>query len=182
VKVKIADHFSRAANGGTGFAKCAGNYGGQFYPSTLAKEEGYQSVIWTDDATHTLLEEAGQMNFMIRIGDTLRTAPVSERLLDGITRRSILRLAEDMGIKAEVGPISVEEVLEAGRKGEVKEAFGCGTAAVVSPICGIGYKGEYIDIPALSAEESFGERLRQRIFDIQYNRTEDPYGWRVEVE
>lgn len=182
VKVKIADHFSRAANGGTGFAKCAGNYGGQFYPSTLAKEEGYQSVIWTDDSTHTHLEEAGQMNYMMRIGDTLRTAPVSDRILDGITRRSILRLAEDMGIKTDVSPILVEEVLEAGRRGEIKEAFGCGTAAVISPISGLGYKDTHIDIPALPDEESFGERLRQRIFDIQYNRTEDPYGWRVEVK
>ena len=182
VKVKIADHFSRAANGGTGFAKCAGNYGGQFYPSTLASEEGYQSVIWTDDATHQFLEEAGQMNFMLRIGDTLRTAPVSERLLDGITRRSILQLAQDMGIKTEVSPISVQQVLDAADKGELKEAFGCGTAAVISPICGLGYKDRYMPLPELSAEESFGERLRQRIFDIQYNRTSDPYGWRVVVK
>ena len=181
VTVKIADHFSRAANGGTGFAKCSGNYGGQFYPSSLAKKEGFQSVIWTDDATHTHLEEAGQMNFMIRIGDTLRTAPVSDRILDGITRRSILQLAQDMGIKTDVSPILVDEVLEAASKNEIKEAFGCGTAAVISPISALGYKEHYMALPKLQAEETFAERIRQRIFDIQYNRTADPYGWRVEV-
>lgn len=180
VKVKIADHFSRAANGGTGFAKCGGNYGGQFYPSTLAAGEGYQSVIWTDDTTHQYLEEAGQMNFMLRIGDTLLTAPVSDRILDGVTRRSILQLAQDMGIKTEVRPITVEEVLEASSKGQLKEAFGCGTAAVISPICGLGYKDTYM--PIEKPDDSFADRLHKRIFDIQYNRTSDPYGWRVEVK
>ena len=89
---------------------------------------------------------------------------------------------QDMGIKTEVSPISVQQVLDAADKGELKEAFGCGTAAVISPICGLGYKDRYMPLPKLSAEESFGERLRQRIFDIQYNRTSDPYGWRVEVK
>lgn len=182
VKVKIADHYSRAANGGTGFAKCSGNYGGQFYPSALAAQEGFQSVIWTDDTTHEHLEEAGQMNFMIRIGDTLLTAPTSDRILDGITRRSIIQLAKDMGISVEVRPITVSEVVQASRDGQLKEAFGCGTAAVISPICALGYKDVYMEIPKLNPEETFAERLRQRIFDIQYNRTDDPYGWREEVK
>ncbi len=137
-------------------------------------------MIWTDDTNHQYLEEAGQMNFMLRIGDTLLTAPVSDRILDGVTRRSILQLAKDMGIKTEVRPITVEEVMEASSKGQLKEAFGCGTAAVISPICGLGYKDMYM--PMEKPADSFADQLRKRIFDIQYNRTSDPYGWRVEVK
>src|SRR5690606_4097037 len=86
VKVIIAEHYSRAANGGIGAAKAAGNYAGQFYPTKLANEKGFQQIIWTDDATHTKLEEAGTMNVFVRINDTLLTAPTSERILDGVTR------------------------------------------------------------------------------------------------
>ena len=93
VKVIIAEHFSRAANGGIGAAKAAGNYSAQFYPQKLATEKGYQQIIWTDDATHTQLEEAGTMNVFFRINDTLITAPTSERILDGVTRKSIIDLA-----------------------------------------------------------------------------------------
>ena len=93
VKVLIAEHFSRAANGGIGAAKAAGNYSAQFYPTKLANEKGYQQIIWTDDATHTKLEEAGTMNVFFRINDTLYTAPTSERILDGVTRKSLIDLA-----------------------------------------------------------------------------------------
>ncbi len=89
VKVLIAEHYSRAANGGIGAAKAAGNYAAQFYPTSLANKEGFQQVIWTDDATHTKLEEAGTMNVFFRINDTLLTAPVSERILDGVTRKTL---------------------------------------------------------------------------------------------
>jgi len=98
VKVLIAEHYSRAANGGIGAAKAAGNYAAQFYPTTLANKEGFQQVIWTDDATHTKLEEAGTMNVFFRINDTLLTAPVSERILDGITRKSLIDMAKKEGI------------------------------------------------------------------------------------
>ena len=176
VKVKIADHFSRAANGGTGFAKCAGNYGGQFYPSTLAAEEGYQSVVWTDDATHQYLEEAGQMNFMLRIGDTLRTAPVSERLLDGITRRSCIQLLKDWGYEVEERRISAEELFQAAKDGTLEEAWGTGTAAVVSPI------GELAegDEKAIINHNEIGP-VTQKLYDtltgIQWGRVPDPHGW-----
>lgn len=90
VKVKIADYYSRAANGGFGAAKAAGNYAGQFYPTKLANEEGYQQIIWTDDATHEYLEEAGTMNIFFKIKDTLLTCPTSDRILDGVTRKSVI--------------------------------------------------------------------------------------------
>lgn len=99
VKVLIEEKYSRSANGGVGFAKAGGNYAGQFYPTKLAQDKGYQQVIWTDDNTHEYIEEAGAMNVFVRINDTLLTCPTSDRILDGITRKSILKIAEDQGIK-----------------------------------------------------------------------------------
>ena len=97
-------------NGGVGFAKAAGNYAAQFYPTNLAQAKGFQQVIWTDADTHTFLEEAGTMNVFFRIGDTLITAPTSDRILDGVTRKSIIQL-QDNDIKCEVRPIKVNEKL-----------------------------------------------------------------------
>ena len=113
VRVKIADHYSRAPQGGVGYAKAAGNYGGQFYPTQLANAEGFQQIIWTDAATHEYIEEAGTMNLFFRFGDTLLTAPTSDSILDGVTRKSILDLAKHLGIKTEVRPIRVDELLAA---------------------------------------------------------------------
>jgi branched-chain amino acid aminotransferase len=131
VKVIIAEHFSRAANGGIGAAKAAGNYSAQFYPTKLANEKGYQQVIWTDDATHTKLEESGTMNVFFRINDTLYTAPTSERILDGVTRKSLIAIAERDGIELAVRPVLVDELVVAAKNGTLKEIFGAGTAAVV---------------------------------------------------
>lgn len=179
VKVLIEETYSRAANGGVGYAKAGGNYAGQFYPTQLAAEKGYQQVIWTDDNTHEFIEEAGAMNVFVRIGDTLLTAPTNDRILDGITRKSILDIAKDEGIKTEIRKVSVHEIVEAAKNGSLKEMFGAGTAAVVSPIGAFGYKGEDYELPEL--KDSFASRLKKRITDIQYNRAEDKFGWRYPV-
>lgn len=179
VKVLIEQNYSRAANGGVGFAKAGGNYAGQFYPTKLAADKGYQQVIWTDDNTHEFIEEAGAMNVFVRIGDTLLTAPTDDRILDGITRKSILDIAKDEGMATEVRKISVHEVVEASKKGTLMEMFGAGTAAVVSPISAFGYQGVDYDLPELA--QSYASRLKKRITDIQYNRAEDKFGWRQEV-
>lgn len=180
VKVLIEETYSRSANGGVGFAKAGGNYAGQFYPTQLAKKKGYQQVIWTDDNTHEYIEEAGAMNIFIRINDTLITGPTSDRILDGITRKSIIKLAEDQGITVEVRKITVTEVVEASKNGTLMEMFGAGTAAVISPISGFGYKDNDYDLPEL--ENSFASRLKKQIIDIQYNKVEDKFGWRYEVK
>lgn len=179
VKVIVAEHYSRAANGGIGAAKAAGNYAGQFYPTALANKEGYQQIIWTDDATHTKLEEAGTMNVFFRIKDTLLTAPTSDRILDGITRKSLIVLAEKSGIKVEVRPVLVNELLESSKNGDLKEIFGAGTAAVVSPIKGFSYKDKYYELPQVT--DSFALNLKDQLNNIQYNISEDPFGWTVEV-
>lgn len=179
VKVLIEEKYSRSANGGVGYAKAGGNYAGQFYPTQLAIEKGYNQVIWTDDTNHEYIEEAGAMNIFIRINDTLLTAPTSDRILDGITRKSILDIAEDLGIKTEVRKITVKEVVEAAKSGSLKEMFGAGTAAVISPISGFGHRGTDYELPEL--EDSFGKRLKKIITDIQYNKSEDTFGWRFKV-
>ncbi|WP_445957975.1 branched-chain amino acid aminotransferase [Yeosuana sp.] len=179
VKVLIEETYSRSANGGVGFAKAGGNYAGQFYPTQLAIEKGYNQVIWTDDNTHEYIEEAGAMNIFIRINDTLITGPTSDRILDGITRKSIIELAKAEGIAVDVRKITVHEVVNAAKNGTLKEMFGAGTAAVISPISGFGYHGEDFDLPKL--ENSYASSLKKKITDIQTNKSKDPFGWRYKV-
>lgn len=180
VKVLIEQKYARSANGGVGYAKAGGNYAGQFYPTNLAIEKGYQQVIWTDDTTHEFIEEAGAMNIFVRINDTLVTAPTSDRILDGITRKSIIEIARDQGIEVEVRKISVNELVEASENGSLKEMFGAGTAAVISPIDGFGFNGKDYDLPV--EKDRYCDRLKQQITDIQYNRAEDKFGWTLEVK
>ncbi|AYW37149.1 branched-chain amino acid aminotransferase [Capnocytophaga canimorsus] len=179
VKVKIADYYSRAANGGFGAAKAAGNYAGQFYPTQLAIEEGYQQIIWTDDTSHEYLEEAGTMNLFFRIDDTLITCPTSDRILDGVTRKSVITMAEKLGIKVEVRPVKVQELVQAAEKGTLQEIFGSGTAAVISPISGFGYNGK--DYTFTRPEKTYAQTIKDAILNIQYNKTDDPFGWRIKI-
>lgn len=179
VKVLIEEKYSRSANGGVGYAKAGGNYAGQFYPTQLAIAKGYNQVIWTDDNTHEYIEEAGAMNIFIRINETLITAPTNDRILDGITRKSIIEIAKAEGITVEVRPITVTEVVKAANNGTLKEMFGAGTAAVVSPISVFGHKGFDYNLP--EQENDYASLLKKRITDIQYNRSDDPFGWRVNI-
>jgi len=179
VTVLIEEHYSRSANGGVGYAKAAGNYAGQFYPTQLAVKKGYNQVIWTDDNAHEYIEEAGAMNIFIRINDTLITSPTSDRILDGVTRKSILDIAKNEGIDFEVRKITVSEVVEAANNGNLKEMFGAGTAAVISPISGFGYKNKDYKLPNL--ENTYASKLKKRITDIQTNKAEDIFGWRVKI-
>ena len=179
VDVLIADFFSRSASGGIGYAKAAGNYAAQFYPTNLAIEKGYQQIIWTDSSSHKYVEEAGTMNIFFRINDTLLTAPISERILDGITRKSILDLAKKEGFKIEVRNIEVAEIIEAAENGSLKEVFGAGTAAVVSVVKGIGFKDKHYEVPVLA--DGYAQHFKKSLTDIQYNLSEDSFGWRVKL-
>ena len=179
VKVIIAEHFSRAANGGIGAAKAAGNYSAQFYPTKLANEKGFQQIIWTDDATHTKLEEAGTMNVFFRINDTLFTAPTSERILDGVTRKSVIELAKRENINVEVRSVLVDELIAAAKDGSLKEIFGAGTAAVINPIVGFSYKDTYYELPKI--ENSMALEIKEKLTNIQYKLAEDTFGWTVNI-
>lgn len=180
VNVLIAEEFSRAADGGIGYTKAAGNYGAQFYPTALAQKQGYQQIVWTDAGSHEFLEEAGTMNIFFRIEDRLITAPTNDRILDGVTRKSVIQIAKDSGIKVEVRPIKIEEIVKASEKNLLNEMFGSGTAVVINPIKSFGYKGINHKLPEL--ENPISMQLKNKIMSIQYNLAEDPYGWRVAVD
>ena len=180
VKVKIEDHYSRATPGGFGYAKAAGNYGGQFYPTQLAKAEGFHQIIWTDAVSHQYIEEAGTMNVFVRIGDTLITNPTSDTILDGVTRKSLIQLAKDLNIPLEVRPIAITELIEASAKGELLELFGAGTAAVISLIETFNYKGQNYHVE--NDANSYAHQLKKELTDIQLNRAEDKHQWRYKVQ
>lgn len=180
VRVVFADKYSRAANGGVGYAKAAGNYAASFYPTRLAIEEGFQQVLWTDASNHEFLEEAGVMNVFFRVNDTLLTAPTSDRILDGVTRKSIIQLAEHLGIKVEVRKVRVTEIVEAAKKGELLEMFGAGTAAVVSPILGFSSNGKRYELPQV--ENNYASLIKKSITDIQRNLAEDIFDWTYKVD
>lgn len=179
VRVLITEKHSRSSEGGVGFAKAAGNYAAQFLPQQLAKEKGYQQVVFTDANTHTFIEEGGAMNVFFRIGDKVITAPTSDRILDGITRKSLIQLMKDENIDIEVRPVTISEIKEACKKGELKEIFGSGTAAVIIPILGFEHLEEKFELPKIS--DSYASKLKQLLVNIQYNRAEDVHGWRVKI-
>jgi branched-chain amino acid aminotransferase len=176
IKVKVETEFIRAAKGGTGSTKCGGNYGAALYPTKLAKEQGYDNVIWTDASEHKFIEESGVMNLMFVIDDLLLTAPTSDSILDGVTRDSLLTIAKDMDITVEERPVSVEEIRLAFKKNMITEAFGAGTAAVVSPIDIIGIDGVDYKLPAYH-DNNIMYRVKKRLDAIRFGTAEDKYGW-----
>ena len=180
VNVKIETSYSRAFPGGTGEGKCGGNYAGGLYPAMLGAQEGFDQLIWTDGITHEHIEESGTMNVFFNIDGTLVTPELDGTILRGITRDSILRIADDQGNKVETRKVSVKEIVEAARKGTLRSAFGAGTAATIAHIQSITHNGERFELPEISNREianSIGDRLR----DIRLGRTADPYGWMVPV-
>jgi branched-chain amino acid aminotransferase len=179
INVLIEQKFSRAASGGVGYAKAAGNYAAQFYPTDLAQKKGYQQIIWTDSNNHDYLEEAGTMNIFYRINDTLITTPNNDTILDGITRKSVIKICKFLGIKIEVRSFSVNELIEAQNNKTLKEIFGAGTAVVILPISGFSFNETHYEI--IDPEKSTATMLKDKIMDIQYNLSEDPFGWRYKV-
>lgn len=176
VKVKVEEEYTRSATGGVGSTKCAGNYGGAFYPTNEAKKEGYTQVIWTDHKTHEFIEESGTMNIGIIIDDTFITPPLSDRILAGVTRDSILQLLRDKDfITVEERPIKVTEVIAAAKEGRLQEVFGMGTAAVVSQISTIGYRGEDYEVP--TPKDGYAMQIKKLLTDIRSGAEQDPYGW-----
>jgi branched-chain amino acid aminotransferase len=176
VRIKVERDYVRAGKGGTGYAKCGGNYGGALYPTQQAKEQGYDQVLWTDGRENKYIEESGMMNVMFLLDDTLVTPPLSDSILDGVTRDSLLTLATDAGIPVEERPVSVDELKKAFEKKTIREAFGVGTAAVISPISAIGIDGADYDLP-LSGPSAISERLKADLDDIRYGRKPDIHGW-----
>ncbi|MEM6643987.1 MAG: branched-chain amino acid aminotransferase [Bacteroidota bacterium] len=181
VRVKIEKNFTRAATGGVGAAKTAGNYAASLYPARKANEEGYHQLIWTDGKSHEFIEESGTMNLMLVIDDVLITPPTSDSILPGITRESALILARDWGLNVEERPIRVAELVEAIETKRLSEAFGIGTAATVSHIRSIGHEGIDYELPPIDSRP-ISNRLLKTITQIKHGEIEDDYGWIRKVD
>lgn len=176
VKVKIESHYTRATEGGTGYAKAGGNYGGAIYPAKLAQDQGYHQLLWTDGKTHQYIEESGTMNVMFVIDETLITPALSDSILAGITRDSVLKLARKWSMKVEERSVSVKEVIEAAQNGRLKEAFGAGTAATIAHIELIGYEDKDYYLPPV-AERKFSNKVYEELEGIKRGNRPDPFGW-----
>lgn len=176
VRVKIETKFSRAFEGGTGFAKAGGNYAASLYPARLAQKQGFDQLIWTDGKSHQYIEESGTMNVMFVIDDVIRTAPTSGTILKGITRDSVLTIAREWGLKVEEKPVAVAEVVNAAKEGRLKEAFGVGTAATIAPIATIAFEYEVFDLPAAD-DTYFSKKVLKELNAIRTGETEDRHGW-----
>jgi branched-chain amino acid aminotransferase len=179
VKVKVERKFTRAAAGGTGYAKAAGNYAGSLYPSMLARKEGYDQLLWTDAKEHEYIEESGTMNAMFVLDGTLVSPMTSETILDGVTRDTVLTIARDLQIPVEVRRITVEELRTGLAEGKLTEAFGVGTAATIKPIDEIGIDG--INYPLASGATPIAARLLQELDGIRRGRIEDRHNWNIPI-
>ena len=179
MNVVVEEHFTRAPKGGVGSAKAAGNYAASFYPTKKANANGFKQVIWTDSVEHKYIEESGTMNIWFRIGDKLITPELSDSILGGITRDSVLELAKHNGIEVEERRVLVAEIVEAYKLGNLIEAFGTGTAVTVNPINSITFRDDKMIITAV--EDSFALKLKQQLQGIQKGKMEDIFSWNSKV-
>ncbi|UCF57105.1 MAG: aminotransferase class IV, partial [Deltaproteobacteria bacterium] len=176
IKILVEDRYIRTAVGSTGEAKAAGNYAGSLLAAEEAKEKGFTQVLWLDANERKYVEEVGTMNMFFVIEDEVITAPLTGSILPGITRDSVIHIVKDWGMKMSERVLSIDEVITAAKDGRVQEAFGTGTAAVISPVGQITYKGED-HIVAGGKMGELSQRLYKEIVDIQYGEKDDPYGW-----
>ncbi len=180
LSVKIEEEFTRAAPGGTGAAKAAGNYAASLYPAKLAQQQGFRQLIWTDSIEHKYIEESGTMNVCFIIGDKLITPKSSDTILAGITRNSVTTVAEKWGLTVEERKVEVKEIVDAMENGTLKEAFGAGTAATIAQIKSINFRGKNYELPAIENRE-FSNKVYKYLDDLKNGRIEDPFGWTVKV-
>jgi len=181
VSVKIEEHYTRAAEGGVGRAKTAGNYAASLYPTKLANDEGFHQLIWTDSKEHKYLEESGTMNLVLVIdGVIVSPSEDSDTILRSVVKRSVVELAKYWGMPVEERRISVEEVVHAIREGRLTDAFGAGTAATIAPIAKIGYRGEVFDLPPVS-ERVVSNKIKAYLDGIKTGDCADELNWCVEI-
>jgi len=180
VKIYVEDRYVRAVAGGTGEAKTGGNYAASLLAAAEAEKRGFTQVLWLDGCEKKWVEEVGAMNMFFVIDDEIITAPLTGSILAGITRDSVIKMVGDWGLKIKEKLVSINDVLAAASSGKLKEAFGTGTAAVISPVGQITYK----DKDYIIANGKMGE-LSQKLYDeiiaIQYAEKPDPYGWTEKI-
>ncbi len=181
ISVKFEENFVRAAEGGVGAAKAAGNYAASLYPTQLAHNKGYRQLIWTDAKEHKYIEESGTMNIFFVVNNTLITPDTGrDTILKGITRRSVITLAQEMGYHVEERKIEVAEIVEALRQGELSEAFGAGTAATIAHISAIGFRDEHFELQTIE-NRPVANSLLNELNAIRLGKKEDLHNWVVKI-
>jgi branched-chain amino acid aminotransferase len=179
-KIYVSEEYVRSVRGGVGYCKAAGNYAASLYASKLAHEIGYTQVLWLDAIERKYVEEVGTSNIFFVIKDELITPPLTGALLGGITRDSVIRIARHWGVPVTERAIAMDEIISAAADGSLQEVFASGTAAIVSPVGQIFYRGkEHLINGAKTGVLT--EKLYHEILQIQYGRKEDPFGWRIKI-
>lgn len=176
ISVKVETEFTRADDGGVGFAKTGGNYARSLYPFEIARQEGFDQLLWTDSQSHEFIEEAGTANLLFVLDGKLVTPSVRTTVLDGVTRDTIIQLAKEMGIEVEERRVSVKEVIEGATNGKLTEAFAAGTAATVTQINEIGFEGKKYALSDPSTR-NISNSIAQKLNDIKYGLAPDTFGW-----
>ncbi len=180
VKIYVEDRYVRAAVGGLGEVKTMANYAASLLAAEEAKKKGFTQVLWLDAAQRRSIEEVGTMNMFFVVDEEVITAPLKGSILPGITRDSVIHMVKDWGLKMHERFLDIDEVIHAAQNGRLKEAFGTGTAAVISPVGQITYKGkDYVVNQGRMGELS--QKLYNEIVAIQYGEKPDPYGWREKI-
>lgn len=176
LRVKIETHYTRAAEGGMGYAKAAGNYGSSMLPARKATEEGFDQLIWTDAKEHKFIEEMGAANAMFLLDGKLITAEAKDTILDGVTRDTVIALAKEWGITVEERKVSVAEIVEGAKNGKLTDAFGAGTAATIAPVASISYEGQEYFLSDPKTRE-FSNKVFDTLDAIKYGNVPDTHGW-----
>ena len=176
VKLWVTREYVRAARGGVGEAKTAGNYAASYYAANQAQDRGYDNVLWLDGQEHRYIEECGTMNIFFVIDGVAVTPELSGTILRGITRDSVVTLLKDMNVEVQERPVSIEEITEAHEAGKLDEAFGVGTAATISPVIEIGSEEGVLQLKP-DAERKIGPELLKQLTDIRRGLAEDVHGW-----
>lgn len=180
IDMVVEEEYSRAAKGGVGYAKAAGNYAASFFPTKQANKQGFTQIIWTDAEEHKYIEESGTMNIWFRIDNQLITPKLTDTILGGITRESIIQLSKDLDIDVVEKKISISEIVTAFKQKKLQEAFGTGTAVSVAPLSSITFRGHKMELPNL--EHPFSLRLKKELQDIQKGKKVDRHGWTTIVK
>ena len=181
VKICVEDEYVRAVKGGTGYAKVGGNYAASLKGQEKAEQLGYAQVLWLDGIEHKYIDEVGAMNVFFIIGDTVITPKLEGNILPGVTRDSVINFLKAKGYNVEERRISIDEVYEAGQKGELKEMFGTGTAAVISPVGLLDWNGKKLVINN-NEIGTVSQMLYDEITGIQFGNKKDEFGWSHEIK
>ncbi|MDD6727619.1 MAG: branched-chain amino acid aminotransferase [Eubacteriales bacterium] len=181
VKIYVEDEYVRATPGGTGYIKCGGNYAASIIASEKGHKLGFSQVLWLDGVERKYVEEVGSMNIMFKVDGEIYTAPTVGTVLPGITRMSCIELLKKWGYKVNETRFTIDFIMDAAKSGKLEEVFGTGTAAVISPVGGLTYEGESVEINGFKTGE-LTQRLYDTLTDIQFGRAEDTMGWTVKVD